>query len=337
MNQEALPYDAREVVNSSSRGREPTDSDYVSASFGAIEIELAGRLTVVGRLVLCLAVVCLLLSGCEKQLPTEYGRRSGPSGTQSVNGLGVLASMFEQAGHDCLDGPLAVSLGRREGRCDRLAPDDTAPPSQAVREWFEHWMDNGKTLIYIGRDYDAEATYWQKILPDAPEEERAEIERRLKNARLGQSFRRRAASDKTDCEWFHNPDRSAAPRPANSGRGRILAGRRRPVENGNRTGRPDDTGGRRRGFARFGRRRAGHPPGHRFRPVDRRVQRVVPVEPAAGESRASEAGRQADRSRRTEQSGGVFGKRARPVPPPSTTKIPRPKRAVAWTSWASSH
>jgi Domain of unknown function (DUF4350) len=149
-------------------------------------------------------VACLALAGCEKELVTEYGRYSGSVGRQSVNGLGVLGSMFEHAGHTVSVARwLSPSVGEK---ADVIvwAPDDAAPPSQAVRDWFERWMwqDQGKTLIYIGRDYDAEATYWQAILPGAPEDERAEIERRLRRARVEQSFRRRVASDKTDCQWF---------------------------------------------------------------------------------------------------------------------------------------
>lgn len=170
--------------------------------FGASGLRQQGGF--VARLLPCLPLACLLLAGCEKQLPTEYGRRSGPSGTQSVNGLGVLASMFEQAGHEVSTAHWLSPSVAEKADVIVWAPDDTAPPTKAVRDWFENWwwQGEGKTLIYIGRDYDAETTYWQKMLPDAPEEERAEIKRRLQKARTSQSFRRSVVADKTDCDWF---------------------------------------------------------------------------------------------------------------------------------------
>ena len=147
---------------------------------------------------------CVALAGCEQDLVTEYGRRSGPLASQSVNGVSVLSGMFENAGHKVSTARwLSPSVGEK---ADIIvwAPDDAAPPNQQVRDWFERWLSlgQGRTLIYIGRDYDAEADYWRAILPTAPEGERAEIERRLKNARRSRPFRGGAVSDKHDCEWF---------------------------------------------------------------------------------------------------------------------------------------
>ncbi len=128
------------------------------------------------QLVRCLLVLLLLLAGCQTspQISQEYGRRRGNDRGQSVNGTGVLAHMFEQAG-------FRVSSWRRlspkleKDRVIVWAPDDYSLPTDAQIDFLEQWLarggeadpGNGRTLVYIGRDYEAAVDYWRQLLPTA--------------------------------------------------------------------------------------------------------------------------------------------------------------------------
>ena len=90
-------------------------------------------------------------------IETEYGERNEGGLESSVNGYRVLAGMFAKAGH---------TVSRRSGLSPGLkeaadvivyAPDDFAPPEQSIIDWFKNWLSEkaGRTLIYIGRDFDA--------------------------------------------------------------------------------------------------------------------------------------------------------------------------------------
>jgi hypothetical protein len=153
-------------------------------------------------LVIVLGLVC---SGCSSpdDIDSTYGRRRGRQGGSSVNGTGVLAGMFEQAGHQ-------VTTWRRLSpkleKCDTIvwAPDDFQPPTQEQRQWFEDWLANqpGRTLVYIGRDYDAAVTYWEKVQPLAPADQRIVIERRLAVARSDYDTQRLAMPEQQYSRWF---------------------------------------------------------------------------------------------------------------------------------------
>ena len=64
-------------------------------------------------------------------------------------------------------------------------PDDFKPPEEEPQKFLEEWLyrGQGKTLIYVGRDYDATIDYWEKVLPTAPPEQSVEVLRRLAQAR----------------------------------------------------------------------------------------------------------------------------------------------------------
>ena len=129
---------------------------------------------------LMLLATALLAAGCEDGINKTYGRRGGTA-ADSVNGTAVLANMFQQAGHH------VSSSGRLTPRllakADAIvwAPDDFAPPTSAVCEWFDQWWSEapGRTLIYIGRDYDAAPHYWRAVQAGAPPGQLPEIKRRL--------------------------------------------------------------------------------------------------------------------------------------------------------------
>ncbi|MBN2024172.1 MAG: hypothetical protein JW809_15420 [Pirellulales bacterium] len=149
-------------------------------------------------------VALALLAGCGKELQSDYGRRRGPAGDKSVNGTGVLADMFKNAGHTVSGWHRLSPRLHQRADCIVWFPDDFAPPSADVRAWLEDWLTDqpGRTLIYIGRDFDAARWYWERIRPDVPLEQREAFDRRLSEARAEATSRRQAMPASEDCEWF---------------------------------------------------------------------------------------------------------------------------------------
>ncbi|MEX0937554.1 MAG: DUF4350 domain-containing protein [Pirellulales bacterium] len=145
---------------------------------------------------------CAAAAGCQQDLDTTYGVQSGSSGKLSVNGLGVLAGMFEQAGHD-IRAWRTLSPGLNDADAIVWAPDDFGPPAVHVREWLEDWLksEHGRTLIYIGRDYDAAIDYLAKLAADTPVDQSRSILARLDSARSRFSARRQTVEEQ-DADWF---------------------------------------------------------------------------------------------------------------------------------------
>ncbi len=154
------------------------------------------------------AVVVLLLlmvlAGCTEQLPTEYGRRVGAEGGSSVNGTAVLADVFATAGHRVFSWPALSPRLEERADCIVWFPDDFQPPSEEVRQWLEGWVwaRSGRTLIYVGRDFDAAVWYWNRVAEGLEGEllERVVRQKRIAEAdyRMGRTVLPRQA----DCEWF---------------------------------------------------------------------------------------------------------------------------------------
>ncbi len=150
--------------------------------------------------------LCAAAAGCRRagdDIETDYGQRSEGRLESSVNGYSVLAGMFTKAGHT-VSRRSSLSPGLKKA-ADVIvyAPDDFEPPSKSIVDWFKAWLSEkeGRTLIYIGRDFDAATVYWRKIRPRVPPAEQAEVDRRLKLAEA--EFRTRRSNIKDDeCEWF---------------------------------------------------------------------------------------------------------------------------------------
>ena len=167
---------------------------------------------------LCAAPLFLLLAGCGvKDIDDTYGKRRGAEGGPSVNGTAVLAEMFEEAGHRVVTKRF---LSPRVHDHDIIvwAPDDFEPPEDDVQEFLENWLyeGEGRTLIYIGRDYDAAVTYWEKVQPNAPPDQAVEVARRLAKARADYNGARSAITKDEGCRWFE-PRREGARRIVGKG------------------------------------------------------------------------------------------------------------------------
>lgn len=155
----------------------------------------------VSCLLLFVALVC---SGCmEQPLIDDYGKRTFWT-PQSVAGTTVLADMFEQAGHDVTT---RQRLSPRLNKFQTLIwfPDSFAIPTAEERTFLENWLraESGRTVIYVGRDYDAATQYWRAMAnritsgPDA-----RVVDRRLRDAISRHNLLRGSAATITYATWF---------------------------------------------------------------------------------------------------------------------------------------
>src|SRR3954471_21210465 len=107
----------------------------------------------------------------DEQLPIVYGRRRGVEAAGSVNGTAVLADLYRAAGRR-VSTSVRFSPALEKYSTIVWFPDDFAPPDAAHRTHLEDWVKNGsnRTLVYVGRDYEAAIDYWQRMKVDAPSE-----------------------------------------------------------------------------------------------------------------------------------------------------------------------
>jgi hypothetical protein len=150
-----------------------------------------------------LLVIYLGSGGSKGDLSTKYGQRRGAGAGDSVNGTAVLAELFERQDHRV---NAATQLSRRLDLYQTIvwAPDDFGPPSLPARQFLDAWLaaGSGRTLVYIGRDYDAAGEYWQRMVAQVDDERREDYQRRLAHAESEFAARRSAFPKHEPCEWF---------------------------------------------------------------------------------------------------------------------------------------
>jgi len=156
-----------------------------------------------------IAAVVLIIVGAflagrrDEQLPSVYGRRRGSEAGRSVNGTAVLADVFRQSGKH------VTTMGRFSPKLDEFnvivwTPNDFKPPDDEHRQRLEQWLKDGKkrTLVYVGRDYDAAVDYWQRMVPNTPEPQAEEALRRQSEARAAVENARSKMPTKQYARWF---------------------------------------------------------------------------------------------------------------------------------------
>jgi hypothetical protein len=141
------------------------------------------------------------------QLVSEYGKVIGEKGGISVNGTSVLYGMFRERGFRT---KRFRKISPRLNRYDTVIwfPDNYQCPSPEALDALQTWLDDGsgRTLIYVGRDFDAEIGYYQQLLEVADESDRENLVRNLAEAKTNQDSRiRRYVGDDTSasCDWFN--------------------------------------------------------------------------------------------------------------------------------------
>lgn len=169
-------------------------------------------------LALLLAWGGALLAGCaSRELPAEYGRRGGYDGGASVNGTAALGRMFERAGYRVESRSVLSPELVRDVDTIVWFPDNFDPPDPATVGWFERWLQRGagRTLIYVGRDYDAEPDYWRLSKPQVAPADQPRYESRRGKAVARVQADRATATAGASCEWFQF-DTAASPRRVGS-------------------------------------------------------------------------------------------------------------------------
>jgi hypothetical protein len=128
----------------------------------------------VSALVLAFLVLALARGlGNAHALETGYGSMLG----SSVNGTGAFAGLLRIQGHTVRTAwRLTDELAGWADVIVRFA-FAPGPPDREEARWYEDWLENrpGRALIYVVRDYDAEADYWNLVvdqLSGSPDEDR---------------------------------------------------------------------------------------------------------------------------------------------------------------------
>jgi hypothetical protein len=83
-------------------------------------------------------------------------------------------------------------------------PDDYQPPNQQAVSWLENWLEAraGRTVVYVGRDYDAAGPYWREIQPLPPIEQAPQVQAKRLTAEQQFDSERMAVLDGASCNWF---------------------------------------------------------------------------------------------------------------------------------------
>lgn len=114
------------------------------------------------RAILLLCLLVCLLTGCEEEkLPIEYGQRMG----HSVNGTAVFSAMCESAGFRVQTRRTLGPELQRTAEVIVWFPDDYDAPSPKQQQWFDNWLQGsgGRTLVVVGRDFEAQESYWAEV------------------------------------------------------------------------------------------------------------------------------------------------------------------------------
>jgi hypothetical protein len=112
--------------------------------------------------------------------------------------------MFSRAGHKVYSWHYLSPRLHERADCIVWFPDDYKPPAANVRQWLDAWLADkpGRTLIYVGRDYDAAPQYWKKVAPGAPPAQAPLVQSEITSEQSRVTGDRASLPSKEDCEWF---------------------------------------------------------------------------------------------------------------------------------------
>ena len=148
------------------------------------------------------ALAALAIGGCAAELDDSYGGSTRRYLSTSVNGVDVLAGMFADAGHQVSTRRTLITSSMERVQTIVWFPDDVDAPSDEVCSWFDDWLaaDEDRTLVYVGRDFDAADFYWKKMAPQvSPSQQKAYRDR----VGSEQSLRPPVVPDESmHCPWF---------------------------------------------------------------------------------------------------------------------------------------
>lgn len=128
-----------------------------------------------------LAVALLAPAGCRptNELPRTYGTsRNG-----SLNGSDAFADLLRDQGRSVrVAARLNDDLKDQADTLVRFAPTAGGPAAEEEK-WYREWLvqDPRRRVVYVARDWDAEADYWAAVLRDLPSTAPAEDRERAKS------------------------------------------------------------------------------------------------------------------------------------------------------------
>ncbi len=154
-----------------------------------------------------LASGLLLFSGCGAWLPemVPFGAVTAPDYNRSLNGLGLHRKMWELSGAKCLT-PQKLSPKLETMDVIVLVGQSYDPPGQMARDWLEDWLAGqpGRTVIYFGRDFNADIYFRQRTLTQLPEDEQPRAEQLLAMREAQElNLQLRQLPESTFCRWFY--------------------------------------------------------------------------------------------------------------------------------------
>ncbi len=143
--------------------------------------ERAGDRGWIRTITVAVGLLCCAATGCRftsppPEIESDYGDVQSRGAERTVDGLDVLAEMFERSGHKVRRwrrlSPKLMGKQRRADDPDEevayqvivWAPRSSSWPSRSHYEFLGQWVDEGGTLILIGPDFDPVVEYWSKTL-----------------------------------------------------------------------------------------------------------------------------------------------------------------------------
>lgn len=156
---------------------------------------------------LLLTITCLAVSGCGPWLADDlsYGAVTSPDVNRSLNGLGLHRKLWEASGAKCLT-PQRLSPKLNNVDVIVLVGQSFEPPGIVARQWLENWLADGtgRTVIYFGRDFNADIYYRQQTLARLPSPDQRRGEE-LIAIRQADELRSRLQQlpEPIFCDWFY--------------------------------------------------------------------------------------------------------------------------------------
>ncbi|HOP76577.1 MAG TPA: hypothetical protein PLD05_03760 [Thermogutta sp.] len=138
------------------------------------------------------------------EVDVTYGTM-GWLGRKSINGTWVLAEMVRRSGHSVSRSTHLSPMLKEQADCLIWFAADPNVPHESVVTWLEDWLKAkpGRTLIYVGRHFEATSLYWKKLLERFPDQydpvRQKEIARRQA---LEEQFLQLISNVEGQCAWF---------------------------------------------------------------------------------------------------------------------------------------
>lgn len=140
----------------------------------------------------------------QSPITTGFGRVRGGQYATSVNGMAMLKHYLESRSYEVVV-KRAITPSIEKADVVIWAPDSWHAPSEEVVTRLNQWLTGGqyRTLVYIGRDYDAAVEYWQSALEQSETGGPRELVlRELSQTRLNQMARPQRLLAADECAWF---------------------------------------------------------------------------------------------------------------------------------------